>query len=57
MALALYFHSSKGFGYVLAHSISFSLVHDIALSDSSSHLINGHFVDESFLTLLKVKEN
>ena len=57
LALALYVLVAERFGYLLAHSVSSGLVRGISLSNSSSQLVNGHFVDDSFLTLLEDEEN
>lgn len=57
LAPTLYVLAAQGFGYLLAHSVSSRLVHGISLRESSSQLVNGHFVDDSFLTLLEDEEN
>ena len=57
LALALYVLTTKGFGYLLAHSVSSGLVHGISLPESSSQLVNVHFANDSFLTLFEDKEN
>lgn len=57
LAPSLYVLVVEGFGYLLAHSISSRLVRGISLQESSSQLVNGHFVDDSFLTLLEDQEN
>ena len=57
MASALYVLATEGFGYLLVPSISLGLVHGICLPKSSSQLVNGHFADDSFLTLLEDEEN
>ena len=57
LALALYVLATEGFGYLLAHSVSSGLVCGISLLESSTQLVNGHFVDDSFLTLLEEEEN
>ena len=57
LALVIYVLPAEGFGYLLAHSISTGLVHGISLPKSSSQLVNGHFSDDSFLTLLENEEN
>lgn len=54
---SLYVLAGEGFGYLLAHSISQGKVHGIYLFDSPSQLVNGHFVDDSFLTLLEEEDN
>ena len=48
---------AEGFGYLLANAISQGRVCGISLPDSPNHLVNGHFVDESFLTLIKDEDN
>ena len=50
--LALYVLAMEGFQYLLAHFFSLGLV-----PESSSKLVNGHFSDDSFLTLLEDEEN
>lgn len=57
LAPTLYVLTAEGFGYLLAHSVSSGLVCGISLPKSSSQLINGHFVDDYFLTLLEDEEN
>ena len=57
LAPALYVLAVEGFGYLLAHSISSGLVCGISLPESSTHLVNGHFADDSFLTPLEEDEN
>ena len=57
LAPALYVLAAEGFGYLLAHSVSSGLVRGISLPESSTQLVNGHFADDSFLTLLEEEEN
>lgn len=57
LAPALYVLAAKGFGYLLAHSVSSGLVCGISLPGSSSQLVNRHFADDSFLTLLEDEES
>ena len=57
MASALYVLAAKGFGYLLAHFVSMGLVRGISLPESSSELVNGHFANDSFLTLFEDEEN
>lgn len=49
--------TTEGFGYLLAHSVSSGLLRGISFPESSSQLVNGHFTDDSFLTLLDDEEN
>lgn len=49
--------SAKGFGYVLVVAISVGHVRGISLPESPSQLVNGHFVDDSFLTLIEEESN
>ena len=57
LASTLYVLATEGFGYLLAHSISSGLVHGISFPESSSQLIDGHFANDSFHTLLEDEEN
>jgi hypothetical protein len=57
LAPALYVLAAEGFGYLLANSVSTGLVRGISLPDSPSQLVNGHFADDSFLTLIEDEEN
>ena len=43
----------EGFGYLLAHFLSFGSVYGIVLPNSSSYLVIGHFSSDSFLSLLE----
>ncbi|KAH9313858.1 hypothetical protein KI387_022485, partial [Taxus chinensis] len=48
----------EGFGYLLAHAKAQGLVHGISLPDEpDSQLLNGHFADDSFLTLIEDENN
>ena len=57
LAPTLYVLAAEGFGYLLAHSVSSGLVRGISLPESSAQIVNGHFFDDSFLTLLEEEEN
>ena len=50
---SFYVFAAKGFGYPLANAISLSRVHGISLPDSPKQIMNGCFVDDSFLTLIE----
>ena len=57
LAPTLYVLAAEGFGYLLAHFVSSGLVHGISLPESLTQLVNGHFANDSFLTLLEEEEN
>lgn len=48
---------AEGFGYLLANVISVGHVCGISLLKSPSQLVNGHFVDDFFLTLIEEEDN
>lgn len=57
LAPALYVLAAKGFGYLHANAITGGRVRGISLPESPSQLVNGHFVDDSFLTLIEDEDN
>lgn len=56
LARSLYLLAAKGFGYLQANATSLQRVKGISLPNSQLQLLNGHFVDDSFLTLLEEEE-
>lgn len=48
---------AKGFGSLLANAVSQQHVTGITLPKSQAQLVNGHFADDSFLTLLEEENN
>lgn len=54
---SLYVLVVDGFGYPLSNNISLGRVCGISLPDSSQQLVNGHFVNDSFLILIEDEEN
>lgn len=57
LAPSLYVLFVEGFCYLLSHSTLQGLVQGISLPNSPSQLINGHFANDSFLTLLENEDN
>ena len=57
LAPSLYVLATEGFRYFLAKAISQGRVHGISLPNSLDHLVNGHFMDDSFLTLIEDENN
>ncbi|XP_057862514.2 secreted RxLR effector protein 78-like [Cryptomeria japonica] len=49
---SLYVLPIEGFGYFLASAISIGRIKGISLPESPSQLVNGHFADDSFVSLL-----
>lgn len=48
---SLFMLATKAFSYLLSHQASQGLIRGISLPNSQVQLLNGHFVDDSFLTL------
>ncbi|XP_059073550.1 uncharacterized protein LOC131874275 [Cryptomeria japonica] len=57
LAPSLYVLAAEGFGYLLANAIIVGHVSGISLPESPSQLVNGHFVGDSFLTLIEDEDN
>lgn len=57
LAPLLYVLAVERFGYLLANAVSQQRVKCILLPKSQAQLVNGHFFDDSFLTLLEGEEN
>ncbi|XP_059064547.1 uncharacterized protein LOC131856688 [Cryptomeria japonica] len=56
LAPSLYVLTAERFGYLLANVASLQCVKGISLPNSQLQLLNGHFTDDSFLTLLEEEE-
>ena len=57
LAPSLFLLVAEGFGYLFFITISWGLVYGIALLDSTMQLVNGHFVEDYFLTILEDEGN
>lgn len=51
LAPSLFMLAIEAFNYLLAHQDSLRLLKGIALPNSQVQILNGHFIDDSFLTL------
>jgi len=48
--------TTEAFGYLLANKAFQGIIHGITLPSNQGHLINGHFANDSFLTLNEDKK-
>lgn len=55
--LFIYVLAAEAFGYLLASQVSLGVIRGIRLPGNQGQLVNGHFADDSFLTLAEEEQS